>query len=128
MIQSSKTLAAAAVAGIGLSIAGFALVPFGGAGAVGISPVDQRIASAFAVAPGFTADPAIERAAQQARKGDLPARVSCAGQSWPAIASDCLVATDGTAARPARFVTVGYQTGPDASVLMRMPAPQIASR
>jgi hypothetical protein len=36
--------------------------------------------------------------------------------------------SDGNAIHPVRTVTLGYQTGDAASVLIRMPAPQVASR
>jgi hypothetical protein len=65
---------------------------------------------------------AIEAAAAlaAAEKGDLGAVSSCFG--------DCLVRTDGGASRTVRTVTFGYETGQATTVLVRMPAPVVASR
>jgi hypothetical protein len=58
-------------------------------------------------------------------KGDLP---RCAGQSWPNVSPECLVRADGRPAGAVRTVTVGYQAGEATTVLVRMPAPLVASR
>jgi|HubBroStandDraft_2_1064218.scaffolds.fasta_scaffold729502_1 hypothetical protein len=67
-----------------------------------------------------------------ARKGDrldVAAKAACAEQTWPNIASECLVTEDGTAARrPARYVTVERRTAPSASELVRYQVTDVASR
>lgn len=85
--------------------------------------IDHRIGSAFELA-GIA--PAAAKTAA-AKKGDrLPAR--CLGQAWPAIGAECLSRAGMDAAEPVRTVTVEYRTGPATSVLMRMPAGELASR
>jgi hypothetical protein len=76
--------------------------------------------------PGNAIEAATALAA--AEKGDLGAVSSCFGQHWPNISSDCLVRTDGGASRTVRTVTFGYETGQATTVLVRMPAPVVASR
>ena len=128
MPKSSKILAAAALVGIGAMLAGLTSAPFhGSARAVeAASATDiaaDRIAAAFSALPGEVAAPV-----EAARKGDLLVAAGCAGQKWPEIAPTCLVKADGSSARPVRSVLTSYQSGEATTVLVRMPAPQIASR
>ena len=65
-------------------------------------------------------------------KGDLlhaaPPR-GCASQAWPNVAPECLAAADGTPARSGvRMITVEQQEGPNTSVLVRIPAAEVAQR
>lgn len=68
-----------------------------------------------------------QAAADQAPRGDLLVPAGCLGQTWPDISAECLVSADGTPARQVRTVTIGYQAGDDTTVLVRMPAPQVAA-
>ena len=132
MTQSSKILAAAALTGLSLTFGGLTAIPFySSAGAVEVVGEDfatDRIAVAFDAAAQVAADPAGMAAAVRSPKGDLLAKPGCAGQNWPEIAPACLATADGSAVRPVRTVTIGYQTGDATTVLIRMPAPQVASR
>ena len=128
MPKSSKILAAAALVGIGAMLAGLTSAPFhGSARAVeAASTTDiaaDRIAAAFSALPGEEGAPTVV-----ASKGDLLVAAGCAGQKWPDIAPTCLVQADGSTARPVRSVLTSYQSGEATTVLVRMPAPQIASR
>ena len=131
MTQSSKFLAAAALTGFGLIFGGLTAIPFeSSASAVEVVGEDRaahRVAAAFDAAFEADVDSAVV-AAVRSRKGDLLVKPACTGQKWPEVASDCLVMADGSAMRPVRTVTIGYQTGDDTTVLIRMPAPQVASR
>jgi hypothetical protein len=128
MPKSSKVLTAAALVGIGAMLAGLTSAPLhGSARAVeAASATDiaaDRIAAAFLAVPGEFA-----AVVEPARKGDLLVAAGCAGQKWPEIAPTCLVKADGSTARPVRSVLTSYQSGDATTVLVRMPAPQIASR
>ena len=128
MPKSSKILAAAALVGIGAMLAGLTSAPFhGSARAVEAASATDIAADRIAVA--FSALPE-EDAAQTvvATKGDLLVAAGCAGQKWPEIAPTCLLRADGSMARPVRSVLTSYQSGLATTVLVRMPAPQIASR
>ncbi len=121
MKNPSKMVAAATLVGFGVMLAGLS------AGAVETSPTDvpaERIAAAFAVLPGEGAAGSISAAS----KGDLLVNGGCAGQKWPDITAACLVVTNGSPIRPVRSVTIGLQAGEATTVLVRMPAPQLASR
>jgi hypothetical protein len=86
----------------------------------------ERIDAAFAVVEATPAATAQTRPALA--KGDRGA-VSCAGAAWPAVPTECLVTSDGSAPRQAgRTVTVEYRTGHATSTLVRMPVDLIASR
>ena len=115
----SKTLIATVVL-FGFVLAAIALVaaPFNtsASAAVGHGDPDaiaERIGGAFA---------AIGESSTDAEKGDLVVASDCAVQTWPHVASDCIVTDDGSPAPDARFVTVGYQAGETETVLLRLPA------
>ena len=130
MNQSSKILAAA-VLGLGVAVSALsATVLDADARAVAVvgDVAVERIATAFASLAPTEIEPAIQLAAARSRKGDLLVGPACDRQSWPQIASECLVSADGMGARTVRTVTVGYQTGEATTVLIRMPTPQVASR
>ena len=115
MLQSSKILTAAALAGLGAMLAGFAAVSAGSARGVTDTAMETaaaRIDGAFSLLP--------------AAKGDLS--VACRGQQWPDVAPSCLVKADGTPARSVRTVTVGTQLGEATTVLVRRPTPQAVAR
>lgn len=130
MNGSSKILVAAML-GLGVAVSALsatALDADARAVAVADDLAANRIAAAFASVGPTEVAAAVQFAAARSGKGDLLVGPACAGQSWPQIASECLVGADGSAARPARTVTVGYQAGATTTVLIRMPAPQVASR
>ena len=124
MQKSSKILAAAALVGLGAVLAGLAAVSDGSARAVDATAASdvaaERITGAFAVA--------IPIEAGAARKGDLLAGPGCAGRQWPDVPAACLVTADGSSAPPVRSVTFGTQVGEATTVLLRLPANQVASR
>ena len=130
MIQSRTVLAGAAIA-LGLTAAALSAAASGGS-ARAEAPANlaaERIDVAFALAPKTEAAPAIKAAAAaRTGKGDLLAKPACAGQLWPDVSRDCLVKSDGTAVQPVRSVTVGYQADANTTILIRMPAQQVASR
>jgi hypothetical protein len=127
MITSRKSIAAAALAGFSVLATGFAAASLPGMkGSPRAASPSARIAAAFAVLPDVAADPAVVSAAQTARKGDLPPSL-CAARIRPEIGGECLHAEAGVE-RPVRTVTIGYQTGESTSMLLRVPAPQVASR
>ncbi len=54
---------------------------------------------------------------------------ACEAQAWPNVAPECLQAADGTPARGrVRMITVEQRDGSNTSVLMRVPASEIARR
>ena len=130
MNKSSKVLIAAAL-GLGVAVSALSATSLN-ANARGVAVMDDvvadRIAAAFASVPAADVAPAIQLAAARSGKGDLFAARDCAVQKWPQIASECLVAADGRAGHPVRTRTVGYQIGDALTVLVRVPAPQVASR
>lgn len=134
MHQSIKLTTLTALAGFSLVAAGFAAAPSGPdalrivAKEVHAPTASNRIDAAFAVVTPAGNDPAIVAAAKGSQKGDLLVSAGCAGQYWPYIAPDCLVIADSRANPPGRTVTIGYPVSETSSVLIRMPAPQIASR
>jgi len=127
MHKSSKILAAAALVGFGAMLAGMTVVSDGSARAVEAAPSDvaaERIAAAFAMAPAGAEAPAVGAV----RKGDLFVATGCAGQQWPDVPASCLVTAHGVPAHPVRSITIGSQAGEATTILMRLPAPQVASR
>jgi hypothetical protein len=64
-------------------------------------------------------------------KGDLVRTTSqgaCASQAWPNIAPECLGTADRTSPRSVRMITVEQREGANTSVLVRIPAAEIAQR
>ena len=54
---------------------------------------------------------------------------NCAVQAWPHIARECLVAENGAILRKAaRTITIEQRQGANASVLVRVPSAEVASR
>ena len=128
MTEFRKSIAAAALIGFAAIATGFAAVPVPGAQQLEAAGAPAaRIDAAFASLPAAVADPALLFATAGV-KGDRLAPSSCAAQTWPNVPSACLVGTDGEARPPVRTVTIGYQLGEATTVLIRMPAPRIASR
>ena len=133
MIQSRKLVAAAIILGIALIVAGLLAAPFNAsaraaAGQTGIDVAADRIGGAFATLPEIEIDPALAAAAARLSKGDLDASAACAEAVWPDVAASCLSTADGARARPVRTVTIGYQAGANTTVLMRVPAGEVAQR
>lgn len=95
------------------------------------SRLAERLDEAFALADGVTVDETTaKRIAAAARKADrLAAAKDCRTQAWPYIAADCLTSAGaGGPANAVRTVTVEYRIGDSTSVLVRLPATQIAGR
>lgn len=63
-----------------------------------------------------------------APKGDLQLPDGCLGHHWPDIPARCLTSKAGQSVRQVRTITTGYAAGDAITVLVRMPAPQVASR
>ena len=131
-MTQSKTLFAAALFGALLAVAGFVAAPFNASARAAASHADtdviaERIGGAFATVDMSDADRAVRVALVRLPKSDLGAP-ACEHQTWPNIAGDCLVTTDGSAAAQVRFVTIGYQAGEAETVLLRVPASRTAAR
>ena len=58
---------------------------------------------------------------------DVPQR-HCASQAWPNIAPECLVPAGGAQPRSVRMITVEQRSGANTSVLVRVPASEVAQR
>lgn len=132
MIQSRKFVAAAILVGIALIVAGLLIVPFNAsaraAASEGADVASDRIGGAFAVISDREPAAEIAAAAALVFKGDLGAESICAGATWPNIDASCLARTDGSASHPVRLITIGYQSGSATTVLVRVPAGEVASR
>ena len=130
MNQSRKILVAA-VLGLGVAASALSATVLNASASVVAGGGDltaDRIAAVFASLPVAEVDPAIQAAAARSAKGDLFVAPACADQKWPQITSECLVGTEGGTPRQGRTITVGYQAGEATTVLIRVPAPQVASR
>ncbi len=132
MTQSKTLIAAAALFGSALAIAGMIAAPFNGearaaAGQPGPELIAERIGGAFASIDLADVDQATRAALVRLPKGDLGV-AGCEGQAWPNISADCLVTADGSTADNVRFVTFGYQAGEAETVLLRVPTSQTAAR
>jgi hypothetical protein len=69
--------------------------------------------------------------ASKGGKGDLLRNASqkaCTSQAWPNIAPECLEAAGGMPVRSVRMITVEQREGANTSVLVRIPAAEIAQR
>jgi hypothetical protein len=131
MIESRKFVAAAILAGLALIVAGLVISPVnGGARAASSADVDiaaERIGGAFAAIAEQTADTVIAAAPTRASKGDLDT-TKCAGASWPNVDAACLVTSDGRPAPRVRTITVGYQSDPTTTILLRVPSAEVAQQ
>jgi hypothetical protein len=80
----------------------------------------------------YTAAPRDEdRGAQTVREGKgaplAKASAACSSQAWPHIAPECLAAAEGASARGSvRTITVEQRQGANTSVLVRLPATELA--
>jgi len=132
MIQSRKFVAAAILVGIALIVVGLLIAPFNAsaraAATDGIDAAADRIGGAFAMISEREPAAEIAAAAALAFKGDLDAAATCAGATWPNIDASCLTKVDGSASHPVRLITIGYQSGEATTVLVRVPAGEVASR
>jgi hypothetical protein len=111
--KSKKTIAAVVLSSIALTMVGLTTIPFNG--------------TARAAAENQGAAAELAASAEQAPRGDLLLPAGCLGQVWPDISAECLITEDGSAAGEVRTVTIGYQTGDNTTVLVRLPAPLVAS-
>jgi hypothetical protein len=131
MIQSRKFVAAAILMGIALIIAGLLIAPFSASANAAASQsgvVADRIGAAFSTVSDATADPALTAAAARLlKKGDL-STANCAGAVWPNIDASCLSTVDGAPAKHVRTITIGYQSGENTTVLVRVPSGEVAAR
>jgi hypothetical protein len=132
MIESRKFVAAAILVGIALILAGLLLAPFNGsaraAATDGSDVAADRIGAAFAMISDREPAAEIAAAAALVFKGDLSAESICAGATWPNIDASCLARADGAVSQPVRLITIGYQSGDATTVLMRVPANEVAIR
>jgi Ca2+/Na+ antiporter len=130
MIQSRKFVAAAILMGIALIIAGLLIAPFSASANAAASQsgvVADRIGAAFSTVSDATPDPALAAAAARLSKGDLSTG-NCAGAVWPNIDASCLSTADGSPAKHVRTITIGYQSGENTTVLVRVPSGEVAQR
>ena len=131
MIQSRKLVAAAILVGIALIVAGLLIAPFNAsarASTEGTDVASDRIGGAFSMVSERQPAAEIAAAAALVFKGDLGAAAICADATWPNIDPSCLVKADGSQSHPVRLITVGYQSGDATTVLVRVPAGEVASR
>jgi hypothetical protein len=133
MSQTNKIVAAGALFGLVLTGAALLTLPFNAsARAAGefanVDIVSERIGGAFAVVDSMDLAPANRAVPVRVSKGDLPADRACAGETWPNITSDCIVAADGSRVEDVRYVTVDFRTGEAETVLLRVPSSDLASR
>ena len=128
MNQFRTLVTAAAAIGLSLMAAGVMAVPADGAVATG-TDVSGRVSLGFTSVPAQQEiDPALNAAAVRVGKGDFLERPGCFGQVWPDITAECLSTAAEAVPLPVRTVTLGYQIGAAETVLVRTPAPQVASR
>ena len=91
-----------------------------------IATAADRIGRAFASLSEAEIDPAVAAAAARAPRGDFAP--ACASAVWPNIEAACLATADGRPASHVRTITIGYQVGDNTTVLVRIPAAEIAQR
>lgn len=89
------------------------------------TPAD-RIGRAFASLSEARIDPAIAAAAARAPKGDFAP--VCVTAVWPNIEVACLAIADRRPASHVRTITIGYRVGDNTTILVRVPAAEIAQR
>ncbi|MGH6924643.1 MAG: hypothetical protein ACRED5_12975 [Propylenella sp.] len=87
----------------------------------------ERIDDAFA-SLSANVDPPGANAAIRSPKGDLPRPSGCASVIWPNIDASCLSTTDGSPAPNVRTITIGYRSGVNTTVLLHIPAAEVAQR
>ncbi len=97
-------------------------------GATGVDIVAERIGGAFASFPQTGVERAGADAVILSGKGDRQRASDCAGATWPNIDTACLLTADGSPAPYVRTITIGYQTGPNTTVLLRTPGAEVAQR
>lgn len=132
MIQSRKLVAAAILFGLALIAAGLLVAPFNAsaraAATAGDAAAADRIGQAFASLSDAEPHPALKAAALHFAKGDLEVPAHCIGAAWPNIDPSCLTTSDGAPAPHVRTITIGYEAGGNTTVLMRVPAAELAAR
>jgi hypothetical protein len=127
-----KALAAGTLVVGGLISAPFALPalaiggPLNASGAEADVVIADRIGRAFASLSEATVEPENAAAVAGAPKGDFAP--ACANAPWPNIEAGCLAAANGHPASHIRTITIGYQAGDNITVLVRIPAAEIALR
>jgi len=127
MVRSEKFLAASVLTGITLAVVASAAVQFvaqarAAPGTTRVDTAAERIGGAFVSLKEINIDSAIAAGATRPSKGDLAIRADCAAATWPNVDRSCLSKADGSPAPYVRTITIGYQTGPNATVLLRVPA------
>jgi hypothetical protein len=132
MIQSRRFVAAAILFGLALIVAGLLAAPFNAsaraAATIGPDVAAERIGQAFASFSEIEPDPALTAAAARVSKGDIGVPANCANAVWPNIDASCLSTADGAPAPRVRTITIGYQAGENTTVLVRIPAAEVAQR
>jgi hypothetical protein len=123
VVRSEKFLGASMLTGMTLAVVAAAAVQFiaQARAAPGTARVDI-IGGAFASLQEINIDSAIATTATRASKGDLAVPADCASATWPNVDRSCLSKADGSPAPYVRTVTIGYQSGSNATVLLRVPA------
>ncbi len=129
MIESRKFVALAILVGLALIIAGLLLSPVNGSAHAASSQTGpdvaaERIGGAFAAISAQPTDAVLAAAV----KGNFVRDAGCATATWPNIDASCLVAANGRTAPHVRTVTIGYQAGQSTTVLLRIPASEVAER
>ena len=127
MMRSAKFLAAALLTGLTLVVVASDAAPSNAqaraaTAATRVDVAAEQIGGAFASLRETNINPAIATAATRASKGDLAIPADCASATWPNIDRSCLSTADGSPAPYVRTVTIGYQTGANSPVLLRVPA------
>ena len=131
MIQSRKFVAAVILMGIALIIAGLLIAPFTASASAAASQsgdAADRIGAAFATLSDVSPDPALVAAAARLSKGNFGSSADCADAVWPNIDASCLATTDGAPAKHVRTITIGYQSGENTTILVRVPSAEVAQR
>lgn len=130
MFQSRLLVVAAILFGLVLVAAALVMAPFNASARAAASPegvAADRIGAAFASIEEARPDARIAAAAARASKGDFGGP-GCRGAVWPNVDASCLKRADGRPLRSVRTVTVGHQDGENTTVLVRVPAPEMAER
>jgi hypothetical protein len=97
-------------------------------GGIGVDMVAERIGGAFASLPQTSVERVGADAVTLPPKGGRQRTSDCAGATWPNIDASCLSTADGSPAPHVRTITIGYQAGANATVLLRFPNADVAQR
>ncbi len=132
ILASSNSISAATI-GLAFAVAVAIAAPLNASAADTVATaragiVADRIDDAFALLRMTNIDPAGRTVVPRPVRGDFLHTSDCASATWPNIDASCLLAADGSPAPRVRNVTVGNQIGANTTVLLRIPAPEMARR